>query len=86
MQVTVPSFGVWGFGLAGVGDFAAPRELGAPEAGGRFVPEGLRFVDSEVMRGMFVLPRDMARVEVEVNRLDNQILVRRYEAEGERWR
>jgi spermidine synthase len=35
------------------------------------------------MRAMFVLPRDLGPVEVEINRLDNQALVRYYESE---WR
>jgi spermidine synthase len=34
---------------------------------------------------MFVFPRDMAPVPVEVNRLDNQILVRYYEEEWRKW-
>ena len=38
------------------------------------------------MASLFVMPKDMQRVPAEVNRLDNQILVRRYEEEGERWR
>jgi spermidine synthase len=34
---------------------------------------------------MFVLPRDMSAVPVEINRLDNQILVRYYEHEWKHW-
>jgi spermidine synthase len=31
------------------------------------------------------MSRDLAPVEVEINRLDNQALVRYYEAEWDRW-
>ena len=36
------------------------------------------------MAGMFVIPGDLAPVEVEINRLDNQMLVQYYEAEWKR--
>jgi spermidine synthase len=34
---------------------------------------------------MFAFPTDMGPIEVELNRLDNQQLVRYYEAEWGRW-
>jgi spermidine synthase len=34
---------------------------------------------------MFVLPLDMAPLPVEINRLDNQMLVRYYEEEWRKW-
>jgi spermidine synthase len=34
---------------------------------------------------MFVFPRDMGPVPVEINRLDNQMLVRYYEDEWRKW-
>ena len=34
---------------------------------------------------LFVLGPDMSKVETEVNRLDNQVLVRYYEDEWRRW-
>jgi predicted membrane-bound spermidine synthase len=37
------------------------------------------------MASLFVLPRDLAPVEVAVNRLDNQVLVRYYENAWHRW-
>jgi len=71
----VPSFGVWGFALARRAPFEPPARA----------PAGLRFLDDEAMRAMFVLPRDLGPVEVEVNRLDNQALVRYYESEWRRY-
>ncbi len=70
-QVAVPSFGLWGFGLAKRHPFSPPRSL----------PEGLSFkyLTPELLSALFVLPADIARVDTEVNRLDNQILVRYYE-------
>ncbi len=78
-QVPVPSFGVWGYALAKKAPFAVPAAL--PEA-----LSGLRYLDAATMTASFAMPKDMQRVPSEVNRLDNQILVRRYEEEGERWR
>ena len=74
-QTTIPSFGVWGFALAGQTPFREPHR----------VPVQTRFLDDTTMRAMFVFPRDMAPVEVEINRLDNQMLVRYYEEEWRRW-
>ncbi len=71
----VPSFGEWGYALAGLHPIAPPRE----------VLPGLRYLDSPTLASMFVLGPDMAPVETEVNRLDNQALVRYYESEWRRW-
>jgi len=65
----VPSFGEWGFVLAGRDRFAVPKTY----------PAGLRFIDAVSARDMFDFPPDMARVPVEVNRLNNQILVHYYD-------
>jgi spermidine synthase len=74
-HVGLPSFGIWGFVLAKKEAFKVPQgEL----------PEGLRFLDTEALQALFVLPRDLAAVEVQVNRLDNQHLVRYYETERKR--
>ncbi len=75
-HVAVPSFGVWGFALARRAAFPPPTE---PPA----VPR--RFLDREAMAAMFRFPADMAEVETEINRLDNQMLVRYYDAEWRRW-
>jgi len=72
----VPSFGEWGYVLAGVG---APLELRAP------LPEGLRFLAAETLPTLFHFPKDMEQVPVEVNRLNNQVLVHYYEEEWRRW-
>jgi len=72
-QTSVPSFGIWGFALASVNDFQIPKH----------VLSGLRFLDDNSVASMFVIPADMSPVEVEINRLDNQSLVRYYESE---WR
>ena len=74
-QTAVPSFGVWGFALA-------RREPFEPPSG---APSGLRFLDDLSMSAMFVLPADLSPVPVEVNRLDNQALVRYYESEWKRY-
>jgi spermidine synthase len=67
----VPSFGVWGFVLAKVPAFDPPAHA----------PAGLKFLDDQAMQAMFMLSADLGPVPVEINRLDNQVLVRYYEAE-----
>ncbi len=75
-QVTVPSFGVWGYALARRVAFEPPAH--APSV-------ALRFLNDEALAAMFHLPVDMQPVPVEVNQLDNQALVRYYEKEWRRW-
>ena len=72
-QTSVPSFGIWGFALASMNEFEIPKHVLA----------GLRFLDDNSIGSMFVIPADMSPVDVEINRLDNQVLVRYYESE---WR
>ena len=74
-HVYVPSFGEWGFVLASHGALPAPRPL----------PAGLRFLSRETDRLAFTFPPDMARRPTPVNRLDNQALVRFFEAEWARY-
>jgi len=74
-QTTVPSFGVWGFAVARSRPFDRPQHISVSTV----------FLDDAVLGSMFVFPRDMAPVPVEINRLDNQILVRYYEDEWRRW-
>ena len=73
-HVYVPSFGEWGFMLAAPGPLPSPRAL----------PAGLRFLNAETERLAFAFPPDMARRPTPVNRLDNQVLVREFEAEWAR--
>jgi spermidine synthase len=70
----VPSFGEWGFVLAARRGFEVPAAA----------PAGLRSLDGATMAALFQLGPDMGPLEVELNRLDNQILVRYYEDEWRR--
>lgn len=78
-QTTVPSFGIWGYVLAKQKPFEPAKEI----------PKelGLKFLDSDSMVSMFDFPVDASRPkeELEINRLDNQSLVRYYEAEWRRF-
>lgn len=78
-QVAVPSFGIWGFALAAAEPFPLPSAI-APE-----VASQLRFLDRQSLVGLFQFPLDVRRVETELNRLDNQALVRYYDSEWRRW-
>ena len=70
-HVYVPSFGEWGFVLAGHGAYSTPTGL----------PQGLRYLTTETLPAMLQFPPDMQAVDVEPNRLNNQALVRYYEHE-----
>ena len=72
-HVYVPSFGEWGFVLAGQYPYEPPAQ----------VPSGLRFLSARNLPEMFQFPNDMLPVDVEPNRLNDQVLVRYYERE---WR
>jgi spermidine synthase len=74
-QTTVPAFGVWGFVLASRAPIGMPSKL----------PYNLRYLNEHTLESLFVFPEDMQPVDVEVNRLDNQILVRYYDEEWRKW-
>jgi len=78
-QTTVPSFGVWGFALAKQQPFEMPAK---PPANIE-----LRFLNDETFASMFEFPTDTSKPteELEINRLDNQALVRYYETEWRRF-
>lgn len=77
-QTTVPSFGVWGYALAKLQPFETPTKPPAVD---------LRFLNETSFASMFEFPTDMTMPdgEIEVNRLDNQALVRYYETEWRRF-
>ncbi|HPU79204.1 polyamine aminopropyltransferase [Accumulibacter sp.] len=69
----VPSFGEWGFVLAGRHAYRPPQAYAV----------ATRFLTADTTPALFLFPKDMARVETEVNRLNSQVLVRYFEQE---WR
>lgn len=75
-HATVPSFGEWGYVLARTVPFGPPSQL--PD-----VP--MKFLNDRILPGMFAFPDDMAEVETDIHRLDDQVLVRVYEDEWNRW-
>ena len=78
-QTTVPSFGIWGYALAKLQPFDQPTKP----------PPGieLHFLNDNSFASMFEFSGDTSRPDedIEVNRLDNQALVRYYEAEWRRF-
>ena len=67
----VPSFGEWGFVIAGRRRYVLPTAF----------PDSLRFVNTSSLPLLFDFPPDMARVAAEPNRLSNQALVQTFEQE-----
>ncbi|PHV12650.1 polyamine aminopropyltransferase [Chitinimonas sp. BJB300] len=70
----VPSFGEWGYVLVGREPYTPPTTL----------PTGLRFLTPTTVSHLFDFPADMARVPTDINRLNNQVLVRTFEQEWKR--
>ncbi len=70
-HVYVPSFGEWGFVLAGMSEYEPPSAI----------PGGLRFLTAANIPEMFRFPIDMKRMPSEPNRLNDQVLVRYYDQE-----
>jgi spermidine synthase len=70
-HVYVPSFGEWGFVIAGRTPYVLPAT----------VPADLRFLTPPLIAQAFDFPRDMEPVPVQPNRLNDQILVRYYAEE-----
>jgi spermidine synthase len=68
-HVYVPSFGEWGFVLAGTHAYVSPTT----------VPSGLRFITAEGIPTLFQFPPDMAPLHMPPNQLNTQVLVRTYE-------
>jgi spermidine synthase len=71
----VPSFGDWGFTLVARSPLRAPSGLAfeLPK------PDALRFLSPELVPTLFAFPADQRPREVEINRLDTQMLVRYYD-------
>ena len=68
-HVYVPSFGEWGFVIAGKQQWQPPTQL----------PAGLRFLSLTNLPTLFDFPIDMQPIPAEPNRLNDQSLVRYYE-------
>lgn len=68
----VPSFGDWGYVMA-----LKDRKYQTPPV---FLPT-LRFINAATFDQMKTFPKDMARVDTEVNKLNNQVLVHYFENE-----
>lgn len=71
----VPSFGEWGYVMT------------RPNAPGRVgrLPAGLRYVNGRTLGEMTNFPPDMAELPTDVNRLNNQALVRYFEEDWSQW-
>ncbi|MDQ3711825.1 MAG: polyamine aminopropyltransferase [Acidobacteriota bacterium] len=78
-QTTVPSFGIWGYALAKQQNFETPKNL-SPNV-------ELKFLNEKSFASMFDFSSDtsLPNEEIEINRLDNQALVRYYESEWRRF-
>ncbi|MFO0548622.1 MAG: polyamine aminopropyltransferase [Polyangiaceae bacterium] len=74
----VPSFGDWGFVLGGGPELEVPTQVATDTS-------ALRFLDDETMASLFRFPKDLARVEAPINRLNDQRIVPIYTTEWAEW-
>lgn len=74
-HVNVPSFGEWGFVIG------APVENRDTYQPPQSFPPGLKFLSAEVIGPLFEFPADMRVTVNEINRLNNQVLVRFFDEE-----
>ncbi len=70
-HVFVPAFGDWGYILVHNGTYEVPK----------IFPEGLKYINAEVAQTLPVFPADMIVTTQEINKLNNQILVRFFDEE-----
>ncbi len=68
-HVYVPSFGEWGFVIAGKQKYDLPTSI----------PSGMRYLTMSNLPSLFDFPQDMKQIPAEPNRLNDQSLVRYYE-------
>ena len=69
LHVTIPSFGIWGFIIAGKME-PAPRDLS--------FPDGMRYLTHDTFSAAQVFPPDMGKIEVEANTMQTHALMRYY--------
>ncbi len=74
-HVYVPAFGDWGYILISNREFQIPEKF----------PPNLKYINAEIAKTLPVFPSDMIVESKEVNRLNNQILVRLFEEEWEEY-
>jgi len=72
----VPSFGEWGFVLGS----KFPIDLDAQK-----LPHPLRYLTPKMLREVGEFPKDMSRVDVEINKLNNHKLVHYYNQGWAKW-
>ncbi len=72
-QVHVPTFGSWGFVLA--------SKQPVLDSKVQLPSDDLKFITTQLLPTLFVFPKDLSEVPTEINRLQNQVLVRYFERE-----
>jgi len=71
----VPSFGEWGFIIAGRTPYHPPTNF----------PTGLRFLSADTLQQMLHFPPDMSSVDTRIQRLDDQALIHYFDQEWSRY-
>jgi spermidine synthase len=69
-RASVPSFGEWGFVMGSLAPLSPERIK---------LTVRTRYLTQPLIKTLFVFPKDLAWRKTEINRLDNQVLIRLYE-------
>lgn len=96
-NVSVPSFGIWGFVAAGnnidylcKSDTLDCNTIVTKEIVRKFedlsFKKGLKLLDADMINSLFTFKKDMRKVATEVNRLNTQKLIEYYTGSAEKWR
>lgn len=73
-HIFVPNFGEWGFVLASKCEFKKQKQI--------FLET--QFLNEQLLRSMFTFPKDLSKIPIKINKLNDQFLVRYYTVEVER--
>lgn len=85
----VPTFGQWGFVIASQNLGVNTQEQFIEKIQNRIQSEigfdNLLFLTPEVVKSLFHFPKDLQKIEVEINTLDTQVIIQYYEESLKSW-
>lgn len=85
----VPTFGQWGFVIASQNLGVSTQEQFIEKIQNRIQAEigfgNLLFLTPEVVKSLFYFPKDLQKIDVEINTLDTQVIIQYYEESLKSW-
>lgn len=85
----VPTFGQWGFVIASQNMGVSTKQEFIEKIQNRIQTQigfdKMRFLTPEVVKALFDFPKDLQKIDVEINTLDTQVIVQYYEESLKSW-